>query len=160
MGVLVCAVGSGGTISGTSRFLKSRLPDVRVVLADPPGSGLYAWQREGKLEATGSSITEGIGIMRITENFRQARVDEAVRVTDQEMIEMFHHLGREDVLVVGTSSALNVRAAYDHARRHRGEGLRIVTFLCDHGSRYASKVLDPGFLAGKGLRPGPIPRDP
>jgi cysteine synthase A len=158
--VLVSAVGSGGTISGTSRFLKSRLPGVKVVLADPPGSGLHAWLREGKLEATGSSITEGIGIMRITENFRQARVDEAVRVTDQEMIEMFHHLGREDALVVGTSSALNVRAAYDYARRHRGKGLRIVTFLCDHGSRYASKVLDPGFLDGKGLRPGPIPRDP
>ncbi|HEY7723890.1 MAG TPA: cysteine synthase A [Anaeromyxobacteraceae bacterium] len=155
--VLVCSVGSGGTMSGVSRHLKSRRPEARVVLADPLGSGLYCQFREGRLETTGSSITEGIGIMRVTENFRRARVDEAMRVTDQEMIEMLYHLAREDALVVGTSSALNVRAAYEIARRHRGEGLRIVTFLCDHGSRYASKVFDPGFLARKGLAPGPIP---
>jgi cysteine synthase A len=98
--------------------------------------------------------------MRITENFRQARVDEAMRLGDQEMIEMLYHLAREDALVVGTSAALNVRAAYEVARRHRGEGLRIVTFLCDHGSRYASKVFNPEFLASKSLVPRPLPRDP
>ena len=157
--VLVSAVGTGGTLSGTSRYLKSRRPETHVVLVDPPGSGLYCYVREGKVEGPGSSITEGIGIMRITENFRQARVDEAVRVTDQEMIEMLYHLAREDALVVGTSAALNVRAAYDYARRHRGEGLRIVTFLCDHGSRYASKVFNPEFLASKSLVPRPLPRD-
>ena len=157
--VLVSAVGTGGTLSGTSRFLKSRLPEMRVILVDPPGSGLYCFVRDGKVEGSGSSITEGIGIMRITENFRQARVDEAVRVSDQEMIEMLYHLAREDALVVGTSAALNVRAAYEYARRHRGEGLRIVTFLCDHGSRYASKVFNPEFLASKSLVPRPLPRD-
>jgi cysteine synthase A len=157
--VLVSAVGTGGTLSGTSRFLKSRLPGMRVVLVDPPGSGLYCFVRDGKVEGSGSSITEGIGIMRITENFRQSRVDEAMRLGDQEMIEMLYHLAREDALVVGTSAALNVRAAYEYARRHRGEGLRIVTFLCDHGSRYASKVFNPEFLASKSLVPRPIPRD-
>ena len=157
--VLVSAVGTGGTLSGTSRFLKSRLPGMRVGLVDPPGSGLYCFVRDGKVEGSGSSITEGIGIMRITENFRQARVDEAMRLGDQEMIEMLYHLAREDALVVGTSAALNVRAAYEYARRHRGEGLRIVTFLCDHGSRYASKVFNPEFLASKSLVPRPIPRD-
>ena len=154
--VLVCSVGSGGTISGVSRYLKSRRPGTRVVLADPLGSGLYCLVREGKLETTGSSITEGIGIMRLTENFRRAQVDEAMRVTDQEMIEMLYHLAREDALVVGTSAALNVRAAYEIGLRHRGEGLRIVTFLCDHGSRYASKVFDAEFLAAKQLVPRPI----
>jgi cysteine synthase A len=154
--VLVSAVGTGGTIAGVSGFLKERRPATRVVLADPDGSGLYCWVREGTVEASGSSITEGIGIMRITENFRRARVDEALRITDQQMIEMLYHLAREDALVVGTSSALNVRAAYEVARRHRGEGLRIVTFLCDHGSRYASKVLDREFLASKGLAPRPL----
>jgi cysteine synthase A len=151
--VLVSSVGTGGTISGMSRFLKDRSPSTRVVLADPHGSGLFCWVREGKVEASGTSITEGIGIMRITENMRRARVDEAMRVTDQQMIEMLYHLAREDALVVGTSAALNVRAAYEIARRHRGEGLRIVTLLCDHGSRYASKVFDPAFLASKELRP-------
>jgi cysteine synthase A len=155
--VLVAAVGTGGTISGMSRFLKERNPALRVVLADPPGSGMYCFVREGKVEGSGSSITEGIGIMRVTENFRRARIDEAIRISDQEMIETLYHLGREDALVVGTSAAVNVRAAYEVALRHRGEGLRIVTLLCDHGSRYASKVLDEGFLASKGLDPRPLP---
>jgi cysteine synthase A len=155
--VLVSSVGTGGTISGVSRYLKARNPSVKVVLADPLGSGLYCFVREGKVETQGSSITEGIGIMRITENFRRARVDEAVRVSDQEMIDMLYHLAREDALVVGTSAALNVWAAYQLALRHRGQGLRIVTFLCDHGSRYTSKVFNPEFLASKGLAPRPIP---
>jgi cysteine synthase A len=155
--VLVCSVGTGGTISGVSRYLKARNPKVHVVLADPPGSGLYCHVREGKIETTGGSITEGIGIMRITENFRRARVDEALRVTDQEMIEMLYHLAREDALVVGTSAALNVRAAYEIARRHQGENLRIVTFLCDHGSRYTSKIFNREFLASKSLAPRPLP---
>jgi cysteine synthase len=149
--VLVSAVGTGGTVSGVSRHLKSKRPETRVVLADPAGSGLYSFVKEGKVEGTGTSITEGIGIMRVTENFRRAQIDEAMRVSDQEMIEMLYHLAREDALVVGTSAALNVRAAYEIARRHAGEGLRIVTFLCDHGSRYASKVFDRAFLASKGL---------
>jgi cysteine synthase len=157
--VLVSAVGTGGTISGVSRCLKARRPSTRVVLVDPPGSGLYCYVRDGKVEATGSSITEGIGIMRITENFRRAQVDEAMRLSDQDMIEMLYHLAREDALVVGTSAALNVRAAYEIARRHRGEGLRIVTFLCDHGSRYASKVFNPEFLATKQLVPRPLPEE-
>jgi len=155
--VLVSAVGTGGTISGVSRYLKSRCPALRVVLADPQGSGLYCYVREGKVESSGSSITEGIGIMRITENFRRAQIDDALRVSDQEMIEMLYHLAREDALVVGTSAALNVRAAYEIARRHAGEGLRIVTFLCDHGSRYFSKVFNRGFLEEKHLTPRPLP---
>ncbi len=154
--VLVSAVGTGGTISGVSRHLKSRHPATRVVLADPAGSGMYCYVRTGRVEGSGSSMTEGIGIMRVTENFRRARVDEAIRVTDQEMIEMLYHLAREDALVVGTSAALNVRAAYEVALRHRGQGLRIVTFLCDHGSRYASKVFNPEFLLSKSLEPRPL----
>jgi cysteine synthase A len=155
--VLVCSVGSGGTISGVSRYLKEKNPGLRVVLVDPHGSGLYCQVREGKMEGTGSSITEGIGIMRLTENFRRARVDEAMRLSDQEMLEMLYHLAREDALVVGTSAALNVRAAYEVARRHLGEGLRIVTLLCDHGSRYSSRVFDPDFLASKQLEVKPLP---
>jgi cysteine synthase len=157
--VLVASVGSGGTLSGTSRYLKEKNPALKVVLVDPPGSGLFCQVRTGKMESTGSSITEGIGIMRLTENFRQARVDEAMRLEDQDMLEMLYHLAREDALVVGTSAALNVRAAWEVARRHRGQGLRIVTFLCDHGSRYASKVFNPEFLASKGLTVRPLPAE-
>jgi len=154
--VLVSAVGSGGTISGVSRYLKEKNPALKVVLVDPFGSGLYCHVKEGKVEGSGGSITEGIGIMRLTENFRRARVDDALRVSDQEMVEMLYHLAARDALVVGTSAALNVRAAYELARARPGEGLRIVTFLCDHGSRYASKVFNREFLASKGLEPRPL----
>ena len=155
--VLVSSVGSGGTISGVSRYLKEKNPGLRVVLVDPHGSGLYCQVREGKMEGSGSSITEGIGIMRLTENFRRARVDEAMRLSDQQMLEMLYHLAREDALVVGTSAALNVRAAYEVARQHLGEGLRIVTLLCDHGNRYSSKIFNPDFLASKQLEVRPLP---
>lgn len=155
--ILVAACGTGGTLGGVSSVLKQRNPDLRVVLVDPHGSGLYCHVREGKMEATGGSIAEGIGIMRLTANFLRARVDEAVRVSDQEMIETLYHLAREDALVVGTSAAINVRAAYEVARRSPGRGLRIVTFLCDHGSRYASKVFNPEFLRSKDLEVRPLP---
>ncbi|MCP3105236.1 cysteine synthase A [Myxococcus sp. K15C18031901] len=157
--VVVVSVGSGGTMSGVSRYLKERNPDVRVVLVDPPGSGLYTQVKEGRLEGPGSSITEGIGIMRLTANFLASRVDDAMRLGDQEMVEMLYHLAREDALVVGTSAALNVRAAYELARQHAGKGLRIVTLLCDHGSRYASKVFNADFLASKQLQVRPLPVD-
>ncbi|KFE71465.1 cysteine synthase A [Hyalangium minutum] len=156
--VLVISVGSGGTASGVTRYLKEKHPALRVVMVDPHGSGLYCFVREGKMEGSGSSITEGIGIMRLTENFRHARVDEAMRLSDQDMLDMLYHLAREDALVVGTSAAINVRAAYEVARQHQGQGLRIATFLCDHGSRYASKVFNPEFLASKQLTVNPLPR--
>lgn len=155
--VLVASCGTGGTLGGVSSALKKKNPKLEVVLVDPFGSGLYCHVREGKIESTGTSITEGIGIMRITENFKKSVIDSAMRVSDQEMIEMLYHLAREDALVVGTSAALNVRAAYDIARQRPNAGLRIVTFLCDHGSRYASKIFNPEFLQSKGLVVKPLP---
>lgn len=154
--VLIGAVGTGGTLSGVSRALKEKKPQVRVVLADPQGSGMYTQVKEGRIEGAGSSITEGIGIMRVTENFRRAQLDDAVRVSDQEMLEMLYHLARTEGLVVGTSAALNVRAAYDYALKHRGQGLTIVTFLCDSGARYISKVFNPAYLKEKGLAARPL----
>jgi cysteine synthase A len=155
--VLVAACGTGGTLGGVSSALKAKNPKLEVVLVDPFGSGLYSYVKEGRLASTGGSITEGIGIMRLTENFKKARIDDAMQVSDQQMIEMLYHLAREDALVVGTSAALNVRAAYELAKARPNQGLRIVTFLCDHGSRYASKVFNPEFLTSKGLEVRPLP---
>ena len=155
--VLVSAVGTGGTLGGVSRYLKAKNPKLRVVLVDPAGSGLSSYVQTGKVEGSGSSITEGIGIMRVTENFRRAIVDEAMRVSDQEMIEMLYHLARNDSLVVGTSAALNVRGAYEIAKQHPGQNLRVVTLLCDHGSRYFSKIFNPAFLESKQLVVRPLP---
>ena len=155
--VLVASCGTGGTLGGVSRVLKKKNPKLEVVMVDPFGSGLYCQFKEGKMETTGGSITEGIGIMRLTHNFKTAVIDDAMRVSDQEMIEMLYHLAREDAVVVGTSAALNVRAAYEIARKRPNQGLRIATFLCDHGSRYASKVFNPEFLKSKSLEVRPLP---
>ncbi|MFL5318157.1 MAG: cysteine synthase A [Myxococcaceae bacterium] len=154
--ILVAAVGTGGTLSGVSRYLKEKNPNLRVILVDPSGSGLYSYVKTGKVEGKGSSITEGIGIMRITKNFARAKVDEAMTLSDQQMLEMLLHLSREDGLLVGTSSALNVRAAYELGKAQQGKGLRIVTFLCDHGSRYASKIFNAELLAKNGLVSKPL----
>jgi cysteine synthase A len=157
--VLVSAVGTGGTIAGVSRYLKSKFPELKVIAVDPDGSGIYSYVKTGELKCSGSSITEGIGIMRVTANFATAQIDDAVHLSDQPMLEMLYHLAAEDGLVVGTSAALNMRAAYDYAMAHRGSGQRIVTLLCDHGSRYTSKVFNPEFLASKQLVPRGLPAE-
>jgi cysteine synthase len=149
----VCSVGSGGTIAGVSRALKERNPKVHIALIDPFGSGLFKYVTTGKFEAEGSSVTEGIGIMRLTANFQQALVDEAMRATDQEMIDMLFHVARYDGLFVGTSAALNLFAAYQLGLRHKGSGKTIVTMICDLGTRYQSKLLSSEWQREKGLVP-------
>ena len=160
--IFTCSVGTGGTMGGVSRALKSLANQFttghrpRIVLADPAGSGLYCYQREGKIEATGSSVTEGIGIMRITANFASARIDDAIRISDAEMMDMVFHLAKHEGLFVGTSAGLNVMAAYRLAMAEQGSGKTIVTILCDHGSRYQSKLLSAEWQAEKGFTPKPL----
>lgn len=158
--IFTCAVGTGGTMGGVSRALKSLAKqhgkDVRVVLADPAGSGLYCYQREGKIESSGYSVTEGIGIMRITANFAKAEVDDAIRISDAEMMDMVLHLARFEGLFVGTSAALNVMAAYRLAMSEQGSGKTVATILCDHGSRYQSKLLSAEWRKEKGFDPKPL----
>ncbi len=151
--VLVSAVGTGGTIAGVSRFLREKFPALHVLAVDPDGSGIYSYVKTGEFKCSGSSITEGIGIMRATANFATGRVDDVMHLSDQPMLEMLYHLAAHDGLVVGTSAALNVRGAYEYAMAHRGSGKRIVTMLCDHGSRYTSKVFNREFLATRNLVP-------
>ena len=149
---LVMSSGTGGTVGGTSRFIKERNPRVKVILADPPGSGLYSYVKTGELRSDGESITEGIGIMRITHNFAQAKVDDAVRVVDQNVVQMAHWLLQREGLFVGSSSALNVWAAARVARE-LPRGARVLTFVCDGGQRYQSQLFDDAWLAAKGLTP-------
>ncbi len=154
--LFTCAVGSSGTMSGISRALKARNPAIQIVIADPGGSGMYSYLKTGEIKSEGKSVTEGIGIMRITENFRHIVADDAMCVDDQAMIDMVFHLARHDGLFVGTSSGLNVAAAWRLARTHQGSGKTIVTVLCDSGSRYASRLLNPAWRAEKGLAPRPL----
>lgn len=147
----ISAAGTGGTIAGVSRFLKEKNKKIHIRLADPLGSGLYNYLKKGELVSTGSSITEGIGIMRLTANFREAQIDDAVQVTDQEMISMLYHLAQKDGLLVGTSSALNIFAAYKYAQENKNSGQKIVTILCDSALRYQSKIFNEAFLKEKNL---------
>ncbi len=152
----VSAVGTGGTLGGVSKYLKEKKPEIHIRLADPFGSGLYSYVTTGRLAATGGSITEGIGIMRLTTNFKAAVIDDAVQVTDQEMISTLYHLAKHDGLLVGTSAALNVFAAFQYALANKDRGLKIVTILCDSALRYQSRLFNPQFLNEKGLNPQPI----
>ncbi|BBE70961.1 cysteine synthase [Pleomorphomonas sp. SM30] len=149
----VCAVGSGGTLAGVGIGLKALKPDVKIGLADPHGAALYSWYTAGKLEAEGSSITEGIGQGRITANLEGAPVDFACRIADEEAVSIVFDLMEHEGLCLGGSSGVNVAGAKALARE-LGPGHTIVTILCDYGHRYASKLFNPAFLSSKSL---PVP---
>ena len=149
--VFTCAVGTGGTLAGTSAYLKEQNPNMQIILADPMGSALYNWVSTGEATMTpGPSITEGIGNSRITENLKQAVIDSAVQVTDQEMVDMVYRLLREDGWFFGSSSGINLGAAVKAAKT-LGPGHTIVTILCDDGGKYQSRLYNDEFLAEKGL---------
>jgi len=147
----VCATGTGGTLGGVSRYLKQQKPGVRIVLADPMGSALYNWVRTGALKSEGSSsVTEGIGIGRVTANLDGAPIDDAVRVEDPEIVRTGYRLLHEEGLFLGGTSGTNVAAAVQVARM-LGPGHTIVTILCDGGHKYLSRFWNREYLAQKGL---------
>lgn len=149
--VFTCAVGTGGTLAGTSAYLKEQNPNMQIILADPMGSALFNWVSTGEATMTpGPSITEGIGNSRITENLKQAVIDSAVQVTDQEMVDMVYRLLREDGWFFGSSSGINLGAAVK-AAKSLGPGHTIVTILCDDGGKYQSRLYNDEFLAQQGL---------
>ncbi len=148
-----CACGTGGTLAGVALALKAHKPGVRIVLADPEGSGLYGWVRDNDLSITGSSMTEGIGQSRVPQNLAGAPIDDAVRIGDAEALEIVFDLLINEGLSVGPSSGINVAAAMRVAR-NLGPGHVVVTILCDGGARYQSKLFNAEFLRGRGL---PVP---
>jgi cysteine synthase A len=148
-----CACGTGGTLGGVSLALKERNPAVRIVLADPHGSGLYGWVKSGDLSIEGSSITEGIGQSRVPDNLAGVAIDDAERIPDAEALEQIFDVLIHEGLSVGTSAGINIAAAIRVARSI-GPGHTVVTILSDGGSRYQSKLFNPAFLREKGL---PVP---
>ncbi|MFS7940825.1 putative cystathionine beta-synthase [Helianthus anomalus] len=159
----IAAAGTGGTVAGVSRFLKEKDPGIKCFLVDPPGSGLFNKVTRGvmytKEEAEGKrlknpfdTITEGIGINRLTENFKMAQLDGAFKGTDIEAVEMSRFLLKNDGLFIGSSSAMNCVGAVRLARL-LGPGHTIVTILCDSGMRHLSKFCNPEYLSQHGLTP-------
>ncbi|MBD2074380.1 cysteine synthase A [Phormidium sp. FACHB-592] len=150
--VWVTATGTGGTYAGVSLFLKEKNPSIQCVLADPMGSGLYSYVKTGEPNPEGSSITEGIGNSRVTDNMKGAPVDDATQVHDTEAVRVLYQLLEKDGLFMGGSVGINVGAATALAKQ-LGPGHTIVTILCDSGSRYQSKLFNRDWLATKGLLP-------
>ena len=147
----VTSAGTGGTIAGVSRFLKEKNKGIKTYLVDPGGSGLSSYVKTGEFKAQGSSITEGIGIMRLVDNFKESELDDAFTISDQALVSISRFVRDHDGILLGSSSALNLAAAFQVARG-LGKG-RVVTIACDLGERSASKLYQDDYLRSQGLDP-------
>jgi cysteine synthase A len=144
----ICAAGSGGTIAGMGMYLQPK--GVKVGLADPDGAALHSFYTTGALASEGGSISEGIGQGRITKNLEGFTPDVSYNISDAEALPLVFDLLRNEGLVLGGSSGINIAGAVRMAR-DLGPGHTIVTILCDYGTRYQSKLFNPDFLRSKGL---------
>lgn len=146
----ICAVGTGGTLSGVGLALKERNKDVKIGLADPMGAAIFSHFTTGELKSEGTSITEGIGQGRVTANIDGTPMDMPYQIPDEEWLPIVFDMLKLDGFCVGGSSGINVAGAIRMAR-DLGPGHTIVTMLCDSGTRYQSKMFNPEFLKSKGL---------
>ena len=149
----ICSVGTGGTLAGVSIGLKEKNSKIKIGLADPDGSALFNYYKDGVLKSKGSSITEGIGQGRITNNLEGLKPDFSYNIKDDEALNIIYSLIIEEGLSLGTSSGINIAGAIKMAKE-LGPGHNIVTILCDHSQRYKSKLFNIGFLKEKKL---PVP---
>jgi len=147
----ICAVGTGGTIAGVSTYLREKSPDIVIGCADPNGAAMYSLFSTGEARASdGGSVAEGIGLGRSTCIVEDIKVERPYIIPDEEAIPVLFDLAQKEGLLLGGSSGINVAGAIRLARE-MGPGNTIVTILCDHGSRYQSKLFNPAFLNEKGL---------
>jgi cysteine synthase len=150
----ICAVGTGGTLAGTSTYLRENNKDIVIGCADPRGAAMYNLFTTGLAKSTeGGSITEGIGLGRVTKIIEDIKVDKAYLIPDEEAVPLVFDLLEHEGLCLGGSSGINVAGAIRLAKE-LGPGHTIVTVLCDFGSRYQSKLFNPQFLRSKNL---PVP---
>ena len=150
----VCAIGTGGTIAGVSSYLREKKRDIVIAVADPRGAAMYDLFTRGEAKASeGGSITEGIGLGRVTPIIADITVDKAYLIPDEEAVPIVFDLLEHEGLCLGGSSGINVAGAIRLAKE-LGPGHTIVTVLCDYGTRYQSKLFNPAFLRSKNL---PVP---
>jgi cysteine synthase A len=150
----ICSIGTGGTIAGVSSYLREKKPGIVIGVADPHGAAMYNLFAHGEAKATeGGSITEGIGLGRVTRIIENIKVDKPYLIPDEEAVPLIFDLLEHEGLCLGGSSGINVAGAIRLAK-DMGPGHTIVTVLCDYGTRYQSKLFDPDFLRSKKL---PVP---
>ncbi|MET0278866.1 MAG: cysteine synthase A [Pseudorhodoplanes sp.] len=151
----ICSVGTGGTLAGTSTYLREQDKNIVIGCADPRGAAMYHLFKDGKPTVTeGSSITEGIGLARVTPIIEDIKVDHAFLIPDEEAVAIVFDILEHEGLCLGGSSGINIAGAIRLAKE-LGPGKTIVTVLCDYGNRYQSKLFNPGFLRSKNL---PVPQ--
>ena len=149
----VSAVGTGGTLAGTALYLKERNPKIAAVCADPFGAAMWSWFTNGNTDTQdGDSFAEGIGQCRVTKNLEGIVVDRAYRIQDQPALTIVYQLLREEGLLLGLSSGINLAGAVRYAQE-RGPGQTIVTLLCDSGLKYQSELFNPTWLKTHNLDP-------
>ncbi len=150
----ICSIGTGGTIAGISTFLREKKKDIVIGVADPHGAAMYSLFKTGKAEASqGGSITEGIGLGRVTAIIEDIKVDKPYLIPDEEAVPIIFDLLEHEGLCLGGSTGINVAGAIRLAKE-LGTGKTIVTILADYGNRYQSKLFNPDFLRSKNL---PVP---
>jgi cysteine synthase A len=150
----ICSVGTGGTLAGTATFLREKKNGIAIGVADPKGAAMYNFFAHGEAKVSeGGSVTEGIGLARVTCIVEDVRVDNAYLIPDEEAVPIIFDLLRHEGLCLGGSTGINVAGAIRLAKQ-LGPGHTIVTILADTGGRYQSKLFNPAFLRSKGL---PVP---
>jgi cysteine synthase A len=148
----VAVVGTGGTLGGTTRYLKERNTQIVIGCADPYGVAMWSWFINGNTDTNdGDSFAEGIGQSRVTKNLEGLAVDCAWRIPDQDALTILYQLLREEGLFLGLSSGINIAGAVRLALE-RGPGQTIATIFCDSGAKYQSKLFNPDWQVANGLR--------
>lgn len=130
--IFIATFGTGGTVSGTGRYLKSKNPNIKVIAVEPASSPLIT---EGH---AGPHKIQGIGANFVPGNLDKSTVDEFITVTDDDALEMMHRLATTEGLLVGVSSGAAAKAAVEIAKKPENAGKKIVTILPDTGERYLS----------------------
>src|SRR5262245_58714342 len=150
----ICAIGTGGTIAGVAGFLREQNKEIVIGVADPKGAAMYNWFAHGEVKVSdGGSITEGIGLGRVTPIIEDLKIEQPYLIPDDEAVAVIFELLQQEGLCLGGSSGINVAGAIRLAKT-MGPGHTIVTILADFGTRYQSKLFNPEFLREKGL---PVP---
>jgi cysteine synthase A len=142
----ICSVGTGGTLAGVTEYLREKRKDIVIGCADPEGAAMYSFFATGTAKVSeGNSITEGIGLGRVTPIIRDIKVERPYIIPDREALPIIFDLAEHEGLILGGSSGINIAGAIRLAR-DLGPGHTIVTILCDYGTRYQSKLFNPAFL--------------
>lgn len=147
---VVVGVGSGGTLGGLGRFFKKVAPHVEMILADPTGSILYEWVKTRKLVEAGSWAVEGIGEDFVPDNADMSLVRDAFEIDDAESFAVARELLRKEGILAGSSSGTLLAGALRYCRLQTTPK-RVVTFVCDTGNKYLSKMFNDFWMAEQGF---------